>query len=315
MNCDPRSGKSVSFVKIILFSLVLLFLASLLLADEDGDHRPLLGFWGIMAYPRYWMSLVFGLLGFILLQKVRLTKNLRLLFLPIIFFIFSLVELLPLGVFAQRMGLHPSPVCTVSKPFLFFVEGKVIPLAFWVSLLVIAALTLLGNKLFCGWVCPVGALQELIHRIPLPKRFKLEVPFRVANSIRIVIFALFILFVFTMGIEIYEYFNPFEVFHWDLEAAGLVILGAVMLVALFMWRPFCYIVCPLGLITWVLEQFSLFRVRIEPGICTDCDRCIRDNPCLAMRAIVKGSRVRPDCFACGLCIESCPKKGLRYDRR
>ena len=315
MNCDPKSGRRVSFVKIILFSLVLLFLAALLWADEEGNHRPELGFWGIMAYPRYWMSLIFGLLGFILLWKVRFTRNLRLLFLPVIFFVFSLVKLLPLGTFARRLGLHPSPVCTLTKPFLFFEEGKVIPLVFWVSLLVIAVLTLLGNKLFCGWVCPIGALQELIHRIPLPKRLKLKIPFRVANSIRVVIFALFILFVFMMGIEIYEYFSPFEALHWNLEAAGLIILGAVMLVALFIWRPFCYFVCPLGLLTWVLEQFSIFRVKVEPGICTDCDRCIRENPCLAMPAIVKDSRIRPDCFACGLCLDSCTKKGLSYGRR
>ncbi|MCK4349205.1 MAG: 4Fe-4S binding protein [Candidatus Krumholzibacteria bacterium] len=315
MNCDPKSGRRVSFVKIILFSLVLLFLAALLWADEEGDHRPALGFWGIMAYPRYWMSLIFGLLGFILLWKVRFTRNLRLLFLPVIFFVFSLVKLLPLGTFARRLGLHPSPVCTLTKPFLFFEEGKVVPLVFWVSLLVITVLTLLGNKLFCGWVCPIGALQELIHRIPLPKRLKLKIPFRVANSIRVVIFALFILFVFMMGIEIYEYFSPFEALHWNLEAAGLIILGAVMLVALFIWRPFCYFVCPLGLLTWVLEQFSIFRVKVEPGICTDCDRCIRENPCLAMPAIVKDSRIRPDCFACGLCLDSCTKKGLSYGRR
>ena len=213
------------------------------------------------------------------------------------------------------MGLHPSPVCTVTKPFLFVEGGKAVPVVFWVSLTVVALLTILGNKLFCGWVCPVGALQELIHRIPLPKRLRVRVPFKAANSVRVLIFVIFILVVFTAGVEIYEYFNPFEALHWEFGAIGLIAMGVVAAAALFLWRPFCYLVCPLGLLTWVLEQFSLFRVMVDRDLCRDCDRCIEESPCLAMSSIVKGSRIRPDCFACGLCLDRCRKGGVRYRSR
>ncbi len=315
MRPDRRAEVKRSLIKILLASISVMFLAAMLWADEEQRPARTVSFWQIIGYSRYWMSMIFGILGFLLLWKARFTRSLRLLFLPIIFFVFSILAVLPLGTFAERMGLHPSPVCTVTKPFLFMEMGRDVPIVFGVALLVVALLTLLGNKLFCGWVCPIGAIQELVHRIPLPKKLKARIPFKVTNTIRTLIFIVFILVAFTLSTEIYKYFNPFEALHWNFGASSTATLIAVLIVALFVWRPFCYIVCPLGLVTWVLEQLSLFRVKLDRGLCTDCDRCIGDNPCLAMKAIVKENGIRPDCFACGLCLDSCAKKGLRYGRR
>jgi polyferredoxin len=308
-------GASSSSLKAIIIVVILLTLFSPLHAEEGHESGRALDYWSVMAFPRYWISIIFGLAGLLLLARARFTRNLRLALLPVIFFVFAVVAALPLGMFARRMGLHPSPVCTVTKPFLFVEGGKAVPVVFWVSLTVVALLTILGNKLFCGWVCPIGALQELIHRIPVPKRFRGRVPFKAANSIRLLIFILFIVVVFTAGVEIYEYFNPFEALHWEFGIVGMIAIGAVAVAALFLWRPFCYLVCPLGLVTWVLEQFSIFRIRVDKDICRDCDRCIEESPCLAMFSIVKGSRVRPDCFACGLCLDRCNKGGLGYRSR
>ncbi len=88
---------------------------------------------------------------------------------PCAFVAFGVVGALPLGVVSRGMGLHPSPVCTLARPFQFIYNGKAIPLGFFVFLGVITVFSLAGNKLFCGWVCPLGALQEMIQRIPLAR--------------------------------------------------------------------------------------------------------------------------------------------------
>lgn len=272
------------------------------------------GFWDILGLPRHWMSAVFAFVGLVLLMRARFTRNLRLLFLPVVFFVFSIAAVLPLGRFAVGMGLHPSPYCIMTKPFLFLRGGMGVPLLFWVSLLVVGVLTVIGNKLFCGWVCPVGAIQELVNRIPLPARLKVKVPFRVTNSVRVGVYALFLVLVLSAGAEIYEYFNPFEALHWGFERTSMAVLAGTLAAGLFLWRPFCYFLCPLGLLTWLLEQLSLVRIRTDKSVCRDCDRCVKESPCLAISSVVEGKRLRPDCFSCGLCLEVCRKNALSYRR-
>ncbi|MCK4235611.1 MAG: 4Fe-4S binding protein [Candidatus Krumholzibacteria bacterium] len=298
----------------LLLAVLILLAATLLLAGERG-HRPAnLGFWGILLFPRYWMAAIFAAMGLTLLIKRRVSRNLRLAFLPIIFFVFAVIYALPWGWFAGRMGQHPSPVCMLTKPFLYFQAGRAVPLIFWVSLLVVAVLSLVGNKLFCGWVCPIGALQELVNRIPLPRGLKVKAPFKLTNSIRIMAFALFLIVVFTAGFEIYEYFNPFEFLHWRFEPLAIGIIIGTMVVSLFIWRPFCYFLCPLGLLTWLFEQVSFFKVKVDRSVCKDCDKCIRESPCLAISSIVAEKKIRPDCFACGLCFDSCNKGALHFKK-
>ncbi len=312
MRLDNRSVKFRTNVAVVLAVLVILAFFALVLADEEGMARRKLGFWDILSFPRYWMSAIFAAIGFVLLAKARFTSGLRLAFLPVIFFVFSVISVLPLGNFARGMGLHPSPVCAMTKPFLFLDRGRVIPVVFWVTLLVVAVLTIVGNKLFCGWVCPIGALQELVHRIPLSKRLKAKVPFKVANAVRIVVFVAFVIVAFAAGREIYEYVNPFEFLHWQFDLMGIAIISGTIAVSLFLWRPFCYFLCPLGLLTWILEHASLARIKVDSDTCTHCNQCIEEAPCLAMSSIVEGKRVRPDCFACGLCLDSCEEGSISF---
>lgn len=312
MRLDNRSVKFRTNVAVVLAVLVILAFFALVLADEEGMARRKLGFWDILSFPRYWMSAIFAAIGFVLLAKARFTNGLRLAFLPVIFFVFSVISVLPLGNFARGMGLHPSPLCATTKPFLLLDMGRTVPIVFLVTLLVVAVLTIVGNKLFCGWVCPIGALQELVHRIPLPKRLKAKVPFKVANTVRIVVFVAFVIVAFATGMEIYEYVNPFEFLHWQFDLIGIAIISGTIVVSLFLWRPFCYFLCPLGLLTWILEHASLVRIKVDSDTCTHCNQCIEDAPCLAMSSIVEGKRARPDCFACGLCLDLCEEKSISF---
>ena len=268
-----------------------------------------LSFWSLH---RVWIGVVFCLIGGVVLWKGKLTNNLRLGILFVIFFIFAILPALPIGNIAKGLGIHPSPMCIVTKPFLFIYAGKTIPVIFFSLLLSIIILTLLGNKLFCGWVCPIGAIQEIFNRIPLPQKFKLKIPFKVTNTIRISLLVLYIGLVLLLGAGIYDYINPFESLHWHFELWGLVILFIVLIASVVIFRPFCYLVCPLGLITWLFEQISLVKVKVDEDGCTNCGMCVEESPCPAMNAILEGDKMRPDCHACGYCIKSCPENAIEF---
>jgi len=297
-----------------LCAVVLLLLSAAGAAAEERGGQNWMGVVDILKLPRVWVGAIFCAIGFLLLVRTRLSRNLRLAFLFLIFFTFSVFTLLPFGRFAMGMGLHPSPICTVTKPFVFIENGMSPPIIFWVMLGTIAIFTLVGNKLFCGWVCPIGAAQEAFNRIPVSERWKITLPFKVTNSIRVLLLLLFFSVLFLFGIESYEYFNPFEFLHWGFTIPGIVAFGVVMIAAIFIFRPFCYFICPLGLVTWILEHLSLVKVKLDKERCIDCDICVNESYCPAVRSILDEKRSRPDCHACGRCIELCPEDALKFKK-
>jgi polyferredoxin len=269
-------------------------------------------FLDVLLLPRVWMSALFCLCGLALLRTSRLSRGLRLAALPIVFFTFAVLWTLPLGRFAAGMGIHPSPICAATKPFLFLKAGQSVPVFFFGILFSIVVLSIVGNKLFCGWVCPIGAAQEMCNRIPLPSRLKKIPSFRVTNTIRFGTLAAFGVVMATAGVGIYDYANPFEMLHWQFSTGALVVFAAALVASVFLFRPFCYFFCPVGLLTWVCEHFSVCRVRLDSDLCTQCDSCVDESSCPAVRAILDGKRSRPDCHACGRCIEACPEGALKF---
>ena len=297
------------FIALITCFLLLIVYSFFIRSSDAGFSSKFISFWYLS---RVWIGVIFCLIGGIILWKAKLTNNLRLGILSIIFFVFAILPALPIGDIAKGLGIHPSPMCIVTKPFLFIYAGKTIPLIFFSLLLSIIILTLLGNKLFCGWVCPIGAIQEIFNRIPLPGKLKMKIPFKVSNLIRISLFILYIGLIFLLGIGIYDYINPFEFLHWNFELLGLVIISIILITSILIFRPFCYLVCPLGLITWFFEQISLVKIKVDEDSCTRCDICVEESPCPSMSAILEGDKMKPDCHACGYCIKSCPENAIEF---
>lgn len=280
------------------------------MAEEGTRRAP--SFFDIWTLPRVWVGALLALIGLFLLMRNKVSKNVRLLSMLVVFFAFSIVALLPLGNFARGMGLHPSPMCVIEKSFMFLEMGRGIPVIFLSIFVFMIVFTIIGNKLFCGWNCPIGAIQEIIHRIPLPRKYKIKLPFKVTNGIRIIFFFAFIVLLFALGFSIYAYMNPFEFLHWSLEWMVIPAFLVTFIAALFIFRPFCYLICPVGLVTWLAEHLAITRVRLDKNACTDCMLCVQESPCPAVQAILDGKRSRPDCHACGACIEVCPENALRF---
>jgi polyferredoxin len=311
MKCT--SNYITKIIRISAYTTLLLLLSTTAIWAAGGGRRSM-GVFDVLLLPRVWVSAIFCFTGMGLLMKSWLHRNLRLVILGAVFFFFGILPVLPLGSFAWGMGLHPSPVCAITKPFLFLSGGGQVPIIFLTILAFIAVFSLVGNKLFCGWACPIGAIQELFNHIPLPKKFKIMLPFMVTNPVRITIFLAFITFVFTIGISVYDYFNPFHFLHWRFEALAVVALLVTLTASLFIFRPFCYVVCPIGLFTWLLEYFSMVKVKVNRLNCKDCNLCIKKSSCPAVQSILDEKRFHPDCFACGRCIGVCPEKALEFAR-
>jgi polyferredoxin len=199
------------------------------------------------------------------------------------------------------VGLYPS-VADKAWAFAFF-----------------ASLAVVGSKLICGWACPFGALQELIYHLPILKKLKRrKVPFVISNTIRALLFGTMLLVLFGIvggreGFVIYHYVNPFNLFNFDIETISVGATIAVSLVVSFgFYRPFCQFICPFGLLSWLLERVSIFRVKIDRNLCIECGECAKACPLDAAKDRVAKKRFAADCFSCARCLNVCPTDAIRY---
>ncbi len=204
-------------------------------------------------------------------------------------------------IFKSMVGLYPDPTAKVVA-FLFFI-----------------VLAVLGSKLICGLACPFGSLQELLYSVPILRKIKQrKLPFALTNTIRAGLFAAMLLFLFgaiggRRGTVIYHYLNPFGLFNLDFETISIALTIVLALVAaVFVYRPFCQLICPFGFLSWMVERFSIVGVRVDQERCTECGACIKACPLEAAEGRVYARRLAADCFSCARCLNVCPVDAIRY---
>jgi ferredoxin len=217
------------------------------------------------------------------------------------------------------LGKSPNPMEGTVKLFKSFVGLYPSVAEKVVLFLLFAALAVIGNKLICGWACPFGALQELAFSLPILRKLKRhKIPFAASNTVRCALFIVVLLLLFGIiggqkGLVLYHFVNPFNLFNLDFESASIGITVFVALaLSLGTYRPFCQFICPFGLLSWLLERISLFRVKIDRERCTNCGACIRACPLQASSGRVAGKLLPADCFSCARCLRVCPEDAIAY---
>ena len=253
--------------------------------------------------PKYSFFLVISIFALIALNLKRVSNIFRIIGLIIGFILFGVL-----------LGIHPSPLCALTKPIARYHIIGFIPPPMIVMLGAMIIFSLIGNKIFCGWICPLGCLQEFFYKVS--KRLKkVKLSFFITNSVRFSLMVVFSIYVYFFEMNIYDLFNPFELFHWHLDTyIGFIIL-LVIAASLVFFRPFCHFLCPVGFITWLFENMSLFKIQKNSERCTHCKNCLQESPCDAIEPIIKDQAIVPDCYACGKCIESCPEDALTFSMK
>ena len=262
--------------------------------------------------------IIFALFGGLIIYFMKIRAWVRVAIMSLSFLLFGILPALER---AHCFFNLSSPLCAFLKPLLFISQGsRNIPIKFFIFFAVIIALALLGKNIFCGWACPIGAMQEISH-FSFRKIQKRRVPFRISMAVRTSIFILSIMLLFMAGINLYfDYLNPFAVLslRFSLDSDFLISLAVFLLVfaaSMFVYRPYCYFICPIGLITWIIGFFSVFRIRCDEKKCTNCLTCIAETSCPAIESIVNGKTVVPDCYCCDQCVVVCPENALSFTAR
>ena len=253
---------------------------------------------------------VFMTLAFVLLRRGKITPTLRKYLLLTSFIIFGVV-----------LGSEPNSMSTVKDMISSYaIKGIIFPPRL-IALLVFLLVVFLANKFICAWACQFGTLQDFIFQLNRNSKDKegvfkqYKVPFAVSNTIRILFFSVFILIAFVLSLDIIEILNPFNIFNPAvLTVIGIVFITMILIGSLFIYRPWCHFFCPFGLIGWLVEKFSLYKIKVNYDTCIACGECSKACPSEAMEAILKQNKVTPDCFSCGSCLNACPTKSIEFNK-
>jgi len=213
------------------------------------------------------------------------------------------------------------PVATLAK---FFGSGfKAIPFYVIATFLLIC---LMLGRIICGWLCPMGLIQDLLYKIPTPKLAKSLWTKRLSYLKYLVFFVLVIavpMYMFAVyGKGAHIICHQFCVVTLPAAVAGLtksnfyllnstrVVLGILVFgSAIFAYRSFCRFLCPLGAWYSLFSKISVYAIKVDEKKCIGCNACTRT--CLLDCEKV-GDR---ECIACGKCIKKCPCKAISYGLR
>lgn len=194
----------------------------------------------------------------------------------------------------------------------------------WYVLGIILLYGVILGRTVCGWLCPLGLIQELLHKIPTPKIRKNPVT-RALCWLKYVLLAVFVIAIpLTYGLR---YDLPLPAFCKYICPAGtsegamgllsnpanagmfsmlgvlftrkFVIMLAIGLACVFCFRAFCRFVCPLGAVYGLFNRFNVIGVRVDAARCNGCGACVRGCKMDVRRV---GDH---ECIQCGKCVDTC----------
>jgi polyferredoxin len=185
----------------------------------------------------------------------------------------------------------------------------VVPYVVIVFFVLPLALALLFGRVFCGGVCPLGAIQDLAVLSPVRVPRRLDKTLGALKYVYLVLAIWFVLRPAPARDFIICRFDPFVGFFRQTGPAHMLLIGGGMLVlGLFVGRPYCRYLCPYGALLAILSRFSWRGVTVTPDAELDCGLCIDACP---FGAIEKMRAVRSACLFCARCYPACPRERVR----
>ena len=246
--------------------------------------------------------IIFLTVVFFLMRKSRITPMAR-----------KIIYACSIMIFGVMLGSDPSAMGTVKDAINLYASKGVIFPPRMIALTVFLFMVLVANKFICSWGCQAGVLQDMVFRFnrnpkdtkSLVKQYKPS--FLITNTFRVLFFAVFTLAAFLWSMDIIEFIDPFKIYKpATLGVLGFGFVGLLLILSLFIYRPWCHLFCPFGLVGWFVEKISIFKIKVNYDTCISCEACARACPSTVMNAILKRENVIPDCFACASCIDTCP---------
>ena len=187
----------------------------------------------------------------------------------------------------------------------------------------------LMGRFVCGWLCPFGLIQDLLYKIPFPRKLRTFKGDRLLRKLKYVVLLFFVILLpmflvdglgqgapyfckLICPVGTLEGGSPLVLLNKSMHGAlgwlyawkNVLLLFTVFL-SILIYRPFCKYICPLGAVYSVFNPISVFRYRIDREKCVGCDACAK---VCKMQVNPAENPNHPECIRCGQCKKACPKQ-------
>jgi len=158
--------------------------------------------------------------------------------------------------------------------FILFLMGKS---AYWLSftiVITILVLSVIFGAIWCSWLCWLGALQEFIYKKNKWNLLKTRKVQKILRYIQITAFIALVIWVITTQRTVLCGYDPFvsvfrlRIFNW----IGYITVPLLLISSLLIYRPFCRILCPIGLMVQNIKYLP-FTAKSKTTGCTNCPAC------------------------------------------
>ncbi len=221
-----------------------------------------------------------------------------------------------LNCYGCPLALYSCPVGTLQH----FVVIRAIPI-YVIGLLGVVGASV--GSLVCGWICPFGALQEMMYKI---RSFKVKIPyeFRYMRYVALILLVGILPFflretwycklcpqgALEAGIPLAIFSTQIRSLLGSLFVVKILILAGFGFLFIISKRPFCMTFCPLGALLFLFNRFSLLRLKVVRESCTECNLCVEPCP-TGIVPFEEVDSVR--CVRCWECIRACPKDAIKAE--
>jgi len=186
----------------------------------------------------------------------------------------------------------------------------------------VMVMSLIVRKGFCGYLCPVGFIHNLLNKIGrrigkiVTVKGKIELGMLIPKYVALTFFLITVFFKMS-GREVDAFIHsPYNFtaearmmqFFTDMSSTAALVVSAILVLGIFIPYFWCRFLCPYGALLGIIAKVSPVAIKRDEEKCISCGKCNKACPG-GIEVDIKQTINSAECVGCAQCINACPVDG------